>query len=160
MRRKRRSLMSNIRRFLFTTVPMTMLALVPTAASALDHNGTFSTVTTNKNFQGACPSRMDAECGAIEVRGLGTADWVYAFGPTFEPTGHKCFKVDGSFSLTLRSDGSSISGPLTGVFCPRESDTAHQIVGTISYGNPFYEDDVIALGEGKGTLTGTLSRWP
>ena len=87
--------------------------------------------------------------------------------------------MDGAFTLTLQSDGSSISGPLTGVFCPRPSATGHEHAGAISYGNPFVERDSIAFSDGtgqfdglsgaasfqtfgagasfKGTLTGTLS---
>jgi hypothetical protein len=58
-----------------------------------------------------------AECGTMQLAGLGAADWAYAFGPAFEPDG-RCFDVDGTLTLTLQSDGSTISGPLTGLFCP------------------------------------------
>jgi hypothetical protein len=114
----------------------------------------------------------------MQLVGLGDADWAYVFGPTFEPDG-RCFDVDGTLTLTLHSDGSTISGPLTGLFCPHPSGTGHSHGGAVSYGNPFVEDDSVAFSDGtgqfeglsgtasfhtfssgarfKGTLTGTLS---
>jgi hypothetical protein len=63
--------------------------------------------------QQGCPSLPpgSAECGTIDLVSLGTADWTYVFGPEFEPDG-RCFDVDGTLTLTLLSDGSTISGPL------------------------------------------------
>src|SRR6266496_5663666 len=72
----------------------------------------------------------------------------YVLGPTFEPNG-RCFDVDGTLTITLESDGNTISGPLTGVFCPRASETGHQHAGAISYGNPFEEDDSIVFTDGR-----------
>jgi hypothetical protein len=129
-------------------------AVAPAGASAsVTLDGSFSTVIVKPDFAGRCPSVRDAECGTMQLAGLGAADWIYAFGPAFQPDG-RCFDVDGTFTLTLQSDGSTISGPLTGLFCPRESDTAHQHVATISYGGPFVEDDSIAFTDGTGQFAG------
>jgi hypothetical protein len=62
--------------------------------------------------------------------------------------------VDGTLTITLESDGSTISGPLTGVFCRRASETEHQHAGAISYGNPFEEDDSIVFTDGTGQFDG------
>jgi len=125
------------------------------AGDALEINGAFSNRVTKPNFTGLCPSHVANECGSIDLIGIGIADWTYVFGPTFLPTGQRgCFTVDGTFSLTLQSDKSFISGPLVGVFCAREADIAHQHVGAISFGNPFYEDDAIQLGNGTGRFLG------
>jgi hypothetical protein len=130
-------------------------AAAPAGASAsVTLNGSFSTVTTKPNFTGPCPPGVAAnECGTIQLTGLGTADWAYAFGPTFEPNG-RCYNVDGTLTLTLQSDRSTISGPLTGLYCPRPSATGHSHAGAISYGNPFVEDDTIAFADGTGLFAG------
>jgi hypothetical protein len=99
------------------------------------------------------------ECGTIQLVGLGAADIAYVFGPTFEPNG-SCFDVDGTLTITLQSDGSTISGPLTGAFCPRPSETGHDHAFGKSYGSPFEEDDSIAFADGTGQfdgLSGTAS---
>src|SRR5205823_444168 len=83
------------------------------------------------------------ECGTMQLSGLGVADWAYVFGPAFVPDG-RCFDVDGTLTITLQSDGSTISGPLTGVLCPRASGTGHQHGGPKSYGNPFVEAGWVA----------------
>jgi hypothetical protein len=157
------------------------VAAAPAAANAsVDLKGSFSTTLVKPNFAGStCAAGVDGnECGVLQFASLGPADSVYRFGPTFEPNG-RCFGVDGTLTITLQSDGSTISGSLTGLFCPRPSDTGHQHAGAISYGNPFVEDDSIAFADGtgqfdglsgsasfhtfsagalfKGTLTGTLS---
>jgi hypothetical protein len=124
-------------------------------AGELEINGAFSNRVTKPTFTSNCPAGTGNECGSIDLVGIGIADWAYVFGPTFVPTGQKgCFIVDGTFSLTLRSDNSFISGPLVGVFCSRLADIAHQHVGAISYGNPFYEDDAIQLINGTGRFVG------
>lgn len=153
--------MPGIRRLLLIVLATGIVAVAPAGASAsvlLD--GSFSTVVVKPDFTGSCPSVVEpGECGTIQLAGLGAADWTYVFGPTFEPDG-RCFDVDGTFTIRLQSDGSTISGPLTGVFCPRPSDTAHQHSGAISYGNPFVEDDTIAFANGTGqfqALSGTAS---
>jgi len=129
-------------------------AMAPAGASAsVTLNGSFSTVITKPNFTSLCPSGVADECGTMQLAGLGTADWAYAFGPTFEPNG-RCYNVDGTLTLTLQSDGSAISGPLTGRFCPRLSPTGHQHAGAISYGNPFVEDDIIKFAGGTGQFAG------
>jgi hypothetical protein len=53
-----------------------------------------------------------------------------------------------------RPDASTISGPLTGLYCPRPSATGHQHAGAISYGNPFVEDDSITFIDGTGQFAG------
>jgi hypothetical protein len=118
-------------------------------------NGAFSNRVTKPSFTSPCPAGTGNECGTIDLIGIGMADWNYIFGPTFVPTGQKgCFLVDGTFSLTLQSDHSYISGPLVGVFCSRLADIAHQHAGSISYGNPFNEDDAIQLSTGTGRFFG------
>jgi hypothetical protein len=137
-----------------------IVAVAPAAASAsVTLDGSFSTAVVKPDFVGLCPSGVADECGRIELVGLGAADWAYAFGPTFEPNG-RCFDVDGTLTITLQSDGSTISGALTGLFCPLPSGTGHQHAGAISYGNPFVEDDTIAFSDGTGQfdgLSGTAS---
>ena len=129
-------------------------AIAPAGASAsVALNGSFSTVITKPNFTSLCPSGVADECGTMQLAGLGTADWAYVFGPAFEPDG-RCFDVDGTLTLTLQFDGSTISGPLTGRFCPRLSATGHQHAGAISYGNPFVEDDIIKFAGGTGQFAG------
>lgn len=144
--------MAKTHRFLVTVLATAMLAVAPVAASvAINLNGAFSTFVVRPDFVSICPSGVADECGVMQLIGLGAADWAYEFGPTFEPSGQRrCFDVDGTFTITLHSDGSTISGPLTGVFCPRPADIAHQHAGRISYGNPFSEDDNIQLGDGTG----------
>ena len=130
-------------------------AIAPAGASAsVTLNGSFSTVITKPSFTGACPPGAAAnECGTIQLTALGTADWAYAFGPTFEPNG-RCYNVDGTLKLTLQSDGSTISGPLTGRYCPGPSATGQEHGGIISYGNPFVEDDIIKFTGGTGQFAG------
>ena len=123
------------------------------ASASVTLNGSFSTVVTKPNFTGLCPSGVADECGTIQLTGLGTADWAYAFGPAFEPDG-RCYNVDGTLTLTLQSDGSTISGPLTGRLCPGPSATGHTHGGAISYGNPFVEDDSIAFTGGTSQFAG------
>lgn len=89
----------------------------------------------------------------MELAGLGTAEFAYSFGPTFEPNG-PCFDVDGTFTLTLQSDGSAITGGLTGQYCPRPSPTAHGHAGQVSYGNPWTEDDTVHFTAGSGEFEG------
>ena len=129
--------------------------VAPAGASAsVTLDGSFATVITKPSFTGPCPPGVVAnECGTMQLAGLGTADWAYVFGPTFDPIG-RCYNVDGTLTLTLQSDGSTISGPLTGLFCPRPSATGHQHGGVISFGNPFVEDDSIAFAAGTGQFAG------
>jgi hypothetical protein len=129
-------------------------AVAPAGASAsVALNGSFSTVIVKPDFVGLCPSGVADECGTMQLAGLGAADWAYAFGPAFEPNG-RCFDVDGTLTITLQSDGSTVSGPLTGLFCPGPSATGHQHAGAISYGNPFVEDDIIEFVGGTGQFAG------
>jgi hypothetical protein len=152
-----RGVMSTIRGLLViiaTILASGVAALAPAGASAsVTLDGSFSTVFVKPDFVGLCPSGVADECGTMQLAGLGAADWAYAFGPTFEPDG-RCFDVDGTLTITLQSDGSTISGPLTGLFCPRLSDIGHLHAGAISYGNPFVEDDSIAFTGGTGQFAG------
>jgi hypothetical protein len=61
---------------------------------------------------------------------------------------------DGAFSITLQPDERTIAGPLTGVFCPGPSGTAHDHAGAISYGNPFTEQDTIHFANATGQFEG------
>ena len=137
---------------------MVALAAVPAAASAaVDLDGSFSRAVHKQDyFDGStCPPNVDGnECGVIQLAGLGPADFVYLYGPTFEPNGTRgCFDLDGTFTISLQSDGSTISGPLTGVLCePGKSGSAPG--GTHSYGNPFSQDDSIEFADGTGQFEG------
>jgi len=135
-------------------VAMGIVAIAPAAANAsITLNASFSTATTAPSgVAGICPTRVADECGTMQLAGLGKADWAYFFGPTFEPHG-LCFDVDGTFRLTLQSDASTISGTLTGVFCPGPSPAgdAHD---AHAFGNPFIEDDVVDFSEGTGQFEG------
>jgi hypothetical protein len=154
--------MAKTHRFLITMLTVVMLTAAPAVANVVvDLNGAFSAILVRPSFVSLCPAGGADECGAMQLVGLGAADWVYVFGPTFEPS-DRCFDVDGMFTLTLHSDGSTISGPLAGVFCPGPSAAGHQHRSSKSYGNPFFEDDVIHFISGTGTgqfegLQGTAS---
>lgn len=141
-------------RLLVAVTAMVVLTATPAASSsAVTLEGSFSTVVTKPNFEAFCPSHVADECGTIQLVGLGAADWAYVFGPTFQPNG-RCFDVDGTFSLRLQSDGSTVSGPLSGLFCPDPSATGHRHGGPESFGNPFSEDDIIVLAGGTGQFNG------
>jgi hypothetical protein len=132
------------------------LAVAPSGASAaVILDGSFSEVLQKPNNPDylLCLSGAGDECGTMQLAGLGGADWAYDFGPSFEPNG-RCFDVDGNFTITLQSDGSTISGPLTGVYCPRQSPTAHEHRSRKSYGGPFVEYDSIAFAGGTGQFAG------
>ena len=69
-----------------------------------------------------------------------------------------CFFVDGAFTIALQSDGSSVTGPLTGVCC--QPGLSGPGGGRHSHGNPFSEDDTITFTSGTGQfseLSGTAS---
>jgi hypothetical protein len=145
-----------IRGLLVTAVIMAtgIVAVAPAGASAsVTLDGSFSTVIVKPDFVSLCPSGVADECGTMQLTGLGAADWAYAFGPAFEPNG-RCFDVDGTLTITLQSDGSTVSGPLTGLFCPQPSATGHTHGGAVSFGNPFVEDDSIAFTSGTGQFAG------
>lgn len=137
-----------------------VLAASPAAAGAatVDLDGSFSYRITRPEWTGVrCPTGPGDECGVIQLEGLGAADYDYEYGPTFEPTGEQgCFHIDGTFTLTLQSDASTITGPLTGVFCaPGESGKQRF---TPAYGNPQRETDTVRFVSGTGRfegLTGT-----
>ena len=148
--------MPAIRRLLVIVLSTGIVAVVTSSASAsVTLDGSFSTVVVRKNFTSHCPSGVveKGECGTMQLVGLGAADWAYAFGPTFEPDG-RCFDVDGFLTIMLQSDGSTTSGPLTGVFCPRQSGTGQDHSVAHSYGGPFVEDDSVAFSGGTGQFAG------
>jgi hypothetical protein len=150
------------------------------APGAVVLDGSFSTTVIKPDFTGStCPANVDGdECGVIQFPGLGPADFVYVFGPTFQPNGTMdCFEVDGTFTIMLQSNGSTMSGPLTGVFCVPGGSFREGVPH--SYGAPFSEHDTVELAHGtsqfvglhgtadfrqfstgaliRGTLTGTLT---
>ena len=147
--------MRTVRRLLVVVVAVGIVAIAPAGASAsITLDGSFSTATTAPSgIAGVCPSRVADECGTMQLTGLGKADWVYFFGPTFEPNG-LCFDVDGFFAITLQSDGSTISGPLTGVFCPGPSPAGDDHSRLHAFGNPFVEDDIVEFTGGTGQFEG------
>jgi len=65
------------------------------------------------HYVGLCAPEVEGnQCGVVQLAGLGPADFTYLLGPTFEPTGAMgCFSVDGTFTIALESDGSSVTGP-------------------------------------------------
>jgi hypothetical protein len=147
--------MPAVSRLLAVVVTTGVLAIAPAGASAsISLDGAFSIAATNPSgVAGLCPSRVAPECGTMQLAGLGEADWVYLFGPTFEPNG-RCFDVDGTLTLTLRSDASTISGALTGVFCPGPSPAGDQHSQPHPFGNPFVEDDIVEFTAGTGQFEG------
>src|SRR3954447_7887724 len=131
-----------------------LVAVAPAAASAaVTLDGTFSRVVKKPDAP-RCPADLIGECGTLQMAGLGAADYVYEYGPTFEPTdGKHCFAEDGAFTITLQSDGSTISGPIDGIFCTRWSSQASKGMGS-AYGNPFDESFTIAFADGTGVFAG------
>src|SRR5262245_9429931 len=130
------------------------LAAPAGASASVTLDGSFSTVATLKSgVFGACPSKVADECGTMQLAGLGKADWLYFFGPTFEPDRH-CFNVDGTLTITLQADGSMISGALTGLFCPGPSEAGDQHSFPHAFGNPFVEDDIVGFTGGTGQFAG------
>jgi len=126
-----------------------LLAQAPaTAGPSLTISGNSSTVG-QKPLLGRCT--IAGACGTIVLDGLGVADWGYVFGPTFDPVG-RCYAEDGTFTITLRSDGSTISGPLTGTYCPMSSSKNQGADN--SYGNPYDEHATVALSGGSGQFAG------
>jgi hypothetical protein len=138
---------------------MLVAATAPaTANAAIQLRGSFSERVLKPHFTGLCAPEVEGnQCGVIQLDGLGSADFAYLFGPTFEPTGKRgCFLVDGTFTLTLQSDASSVTGPLTGVFC--EPGLSGPGGGGHSYGKPFKEDDTITFTSGTGQFLGLFRR--
>jgi hypothetical protein len=132
-----------------------LVAWVPAqAAVSVVLDGSYAYAITKPAWTGTrCPAGTADECGVFNMVGLGLADYAYVYGPTFEPTGKKgCFYVDGTFTITLQSDGSTVSGPLTGIFCG--PGNSHAQAGTPSYGNPQGENDTIAFSGGTGQFSG------
>ena len=133
----------------------------PAAASGTVHlDGAFFTTFLKPNGVGwpVCPPGVDGDqCGVMQLAGLGAADFVYKFGPTFEPTGNKdCDAIDGTFTLILHADGSTVAGALSGVFCgPGNFGTTGRVHESgQAWGNPLSENDRIAFAGGSGRFVG------
>ena len=147
--------MTRTRRILLVALAVATLVAGPAtsaqAAVVLD-GSLFKLITAHDPSAGICSPGVN-ECGVIELAGLGPADYQYVYGPTFEPNGTQgCFTIDGTFTIILRSDGSSLSGPLNGTYCTPGRAAFRS--GGHSYGNPFSEDDVVAFGAGTGQFAG------
>lgn len=140
--------------FLAVAAASLLGAPAASASSSIRIDGSYKVVIINPDWPGTrCVSGLGDECGVFQLVGLGPADYVYAYGSTFEPTAKKgCFYVDGTFTVTLQSDGSSISGPSAGVFCGPGG--SHAQAGTASYGNPNRETDTIEFANGTGQFAG------
>ena len=94
-------------------VAMAVLTASAAASASLGLNGSFSTtVLKPDNVSLSCTigAFQGQQCGVIQLAGLGAADFVYEFGPTFDPIDKNHFTIDGTFTIILRSDGSTISG--------------------------------------------------
>jgi hypothetical protein len=93
-------------------VLLAALALVARfmAPAAVTLDGSFDRTVLKPDFTGStCALEVNGnECGVIQLTGLGAADYIYR--RTFEPNGTRgCFVIDGTFTLRLQSDGSTIS---------------------------------------------------
>jgi hypothetical protein len=67
-----------------------MVATASTASAAVSSvviDGAFATTTIRPRLTSRCPSGAGDECGVFQLVGLGSADYVYVYVPTFEPTG-------------------------------------------------------------------------
>ena len=136
-------------------VAMAVLTASAAASASLSLNGSFSTtVLKPDNVSLSCTigAFQGQQCGVIQLAGLGAADFVYEFGPTFDPIDKNHFTIDGTFTIILRSDGSTISGALTGVFYVPSLPGAPG--SRVSYGNPNSENDSIAFAGGTGQFAG------
>ena len=128
------------------------------ASSSVTLDGSFFSVRAKPQVVNAfCPSGVADQCGTIELVGLGAADWTYDFGPTFEPDG-SCFDVDGTFTMTLQSDGSTISGPLTGLFCPSASSRGQQQGGPPRTATPSWRTTSSCSPTGLASSAGSPAR--
>jgi len=147
--------MSWVRRVAAAAVAGALVAMTPLSANAAVHlQGSFDSRLLKPTATPCPPSTNGSQCGVMQLEGLGPADFSYLFGTKFDPTGELgCWNVDGTFTVTLESDGSSLSGPLTGVLClPGRSTLAP---GSLkSYGNPYRESDTITFTSGTGQFSG------
>jgi len=141
--------MTRTYQILLAVLAMIGLAVAPASASTtVVLNGSFDRTVLKPEFTGStcAPDVNGDECGVLQFTGLGAADYIYVYGPTFEPNGTRgCFTIDGTFTIRLESDGSTISGPLGGVFCSLSGRRTPQ-----AYRNPFTEEDSINFGNGTG----------
>jgi hypothetical protein len=124
------------------------------AATSITIDGSYNYTVVRPDSGSRCPSGLGNECGVFQLAVLGPADYVYVYGSAFEPTGNRgCFYIDGTFTITLQSDGSSVSGLLSGVFCaPGNSGPSQE--GKPSFGNSQSENDTILFSGGTGQFTG------
>ena len=142
-------------RLLVLVVAVAVFTGPAAASTSLDLNGSFSTTLLKpENVPLSCTigAYQGQQCGVIQLAGLGPADFVYAFGPAFDPIDKNHFAIDGTFTIILRSDGSTISGPLTGVFYVPSFPGAPG--SRVSYGNPNSEIDSVAFAGGTGQFAG------
>jgi hypothetical protein len=142
-------------RLLVLVVAMAVLTGPAAASASLDLNGSFSTTLLkpdNVDLSCTIGAFQGQQCGVIQLAGLGDADFIYEFGPTFDAIDKNHFAIDGTFTIILRSDGSTISGALTGVYyIPSLPGAPGRLV---SYGNPQQENDSIAFAGGTGQFAG------
>jgi hypothetical protein len=155
-----RGVMPKIRGFLVIIAAILasgVAAMAPAGASAsVTLDGSFSTVFVKPDVVGLCPSGVADECGTMQLAGLGAADWAYAFGPTFEPDG-RCFDVDGTLTITLQSDGSTVSGPLTGLFCPFCQILGISMPGPFRTATPSWRTTASRSPGGRASLPGCMA---
>lgn len=124
------------------------------AATTVTLDGTYFTAYTKPSgLTNRCVPGFQ-ECGVFQLAGLGPADYVYTYGPTFVPNGTTgCWNEDGTLTITLQSDGSMITGSLIGVFCA-PGHSAYRKGGAKSYGNPFSEHLDVQFSGGTGQFAG------
>ncbi len=105
--------MMRLRTMLVVVAALALTVGAATASSSVTLDGSFCRTFKRPSTDTIrCPQNVDGnECGVMNFKGLGPADYVYKYGPSFEPSGQKgCFDIDGTFTITLQSDGSSIAG--------------------------------------------------
>src|SRR5512138_3731016 len=108
---------------------MALFAVQPAAASqAITLNGSFVYFFPRQaalaGSTGLCPSGIAFVCQTVQLDGLGAADWTWTDNNTWAPNGDPgCYNGTATFTLTLRSDGSTISGPTTAIYCRKASLT-------------------------------------
>src|SRR5262245_53419834 len=134
----RTSTMNRIRLLVVAASAMVTLTAAPAASAALTLDGSSDRLVLKPEFTGStcAPGVNGNECGVMQFTGLGPADCVYRYGSIFDPNGTRgCCVIDGTFTIILQSDASTISGPLSGVFCSLSGRRTPQ-----AYGNPFSEN--------------------
>ena len=144
--------MNRIRLLVVAAWAIVTLMMAPAVSAALTLDGSFDRAVLKPEFTGStcAPGVNGNECGVIQFTGLGPADYVYRYGSMFEPNGTRsCFVIDGTFTIRMQSGGSTISGPLSGVFCSLSGRRTRQ-----AYGNPFSENDTVSFATVTGQFAG------